>query len=198
MGELRLVLRRASKEDFEAVRNLLTDASRWLRRKGTDQWSAPWPNENGRNDNIRRAIGAGRTWVAWDGDLAAATLTVSPHHHENWPPGNRHEQAVYVRRIAVNHTYSGRGLGGQLIDWAGLRARREYGARWIRAEVWTTNTQLHDYYRRQGFEYSGLSPVSGYPSAALFQKSTDQIRPPEAPLFRDAPEGLFRAAPESR
>src|SRR5262245_27467638 len=195
MGELRLVLRRASEEDFEAIRSLLTEASRWLRRKGTDQWATPWPNENGRNKNIRRAIGAGRTWILWHGERAAATLTASPNHHEIWPPETWPDQAVYVRRITVSRTYSGLGLGGQLIDWAGLRASREYGARWIRADVWTTNTGLHDYYRRQGFEYYGLSPVARYPSAALFQKPTDQIRPPEAPLFRDASESLFRESP---
>lgn len=198
MGELRLILRRASEEDFEAVRNLLMEASRWLRLKGTTQWAVPWPDENGRNENIRRAMGAGRTWIVWDGSLAAATLTASPNHHEIWPPEDWHERAVYVRRITVSRTYSGLGLGGQLIDWAGLRASREYGARWIRADVWTTNTGLHDYYRRQGFEYTGLSPVPGYPSAALFQKPTDQIRFPEAPLFCDVPESLVREKPESR
>ena len=144
MGELRLVLRRASEEDFEAVRNLLTEASRWLRRKGTSQWALPWPNENGRNKNIRRAIRAGRTWIVWDGNLAAATLTASPNHHEIWPSENWHEQAVYVRRLAVSRRYAGRGLGGQLLDWAGIRASREYGALWIRVDVWTTNIGLHD------------------------------------------------------
>ena len=185
MGELRLVLRRASEEDFEAVRNLLTEASRWLRRKGTSQWALPWPNENGRNKNIRRAIRAGRTWIVWDGNLAAATLTASPNHHEIWPSENWHEQAVYVRRLAVSRRYAGRGLGGQLLDWAGKRASREYGALWIRVDVWTTNVGLHDYYRRQGFEYCGLSPVPGYPSAALFQRATDQLRSTGEPLFRE-------------
>jgi GNAT superfamily N-acetyltransferase len=198
MGGLPLILRQASFGDFGTVHSLVTEASRWLRTKDTDQWAVPWPDENSRNERIIRAIGAGRTWIVWDGKLAAATLTASPNHHEIWPPENRREQAVYVRRITVSRTYSGMGLGGQFIDWAGLRASREYGARWIRADVWTTNIELHDYYRRQGFEYTGLSPVPGYPSAALFQKPTDQLRPPDVPLFRDAPERLFREAPESR
>jgi ribosomal protein S18 acetylase RimI-like enzyme len=197
MGRLLLALRRAGANDFEAVLGLVIEASQWLRTKDTDQWAVPWPDANGRKERITRAIGAGRIWIAWDGNLAAATLTASPNHHQVWPPENWPERAVYVRRITVSRTYSGLGLGGQLIDWAGLRASREYGARWIRADVWTTNTELHGYYRRQGFEYAGLSPVPGYPSAALFQKPTDQIRPPEAPLFRDAPESLFREAPEA-
>jgi ribosomal protein S18 acetylase RimI-like enzyme len=188
MGELRLVLRRASEEDFEAVRNLLTEASRWLRRKGTDQWAAPWPDENGRNENIRRAIGARRTWLLWDDDQAVATLTASPNHHKIWPEERRHEKAVYIRRLAVSRLYSGRGLGGRLLDWAGLRADREYGARWIRVDVWTTNKGLHRYYRGLGFARCGTSPIKGYPSAALFQKPIERIGSVTIPLFHEDPE----------
>ena len=194
MGQLRLLaLRRASPDDFDAVRALLQEASRWLGTKTTDQWAVPWPDENGRNTDIMRAIRAGRTWIALDHEARpAATLTASPNHHGIWPEADGRAPAVYVRRITVSRRFAGQGLGSQFLDWAGLRASREYGARWIRADVWTTNIELHDYYRRQGFEYTGLSPVPGYPSAALFQKPTNQIRPPEVPLFRDAPESLFR------
>jgi len=106
-----------------------------------------------------------------------------------WPAANGQEPAVYVRRITVSRRpeYAGHGLGGQLLDWAGLRANRDYGARWVRVDVWTTNTKLHDYYVNQGFQECGRSPVPDYPSAALFQKSVEEIRLPAAPLFREAP-----------
>jgi GNAT superfamily N-acetyltransferase len=154
-----------------------------LRTKGTDQWAVPWPDENGRNERISRAIAAGRTWIAWDGNQPAATLTASPNHHGIWPEHAWQEPAVYVRRLTVSRRYSGIGLGSQLMDWAGMRARHEYGARFIRVDVWTTNTELHSYYQRQGFEYCGLSPEPGYPSAALFQKPVEGIRLPGDPLF---------------
>ena len=187
MGRLRLVLRWAGADDFEAVLGLVTEASQWLRTKDTDQWAEPWPDANGRKRRITRAIGAGRIWIAWDGNRPAATLTASPNDHMIWPAGNGREPAVYVRRLTVSRRYAGRGLGGQLLDWAGIRASREYGALWIRVDVWTTNIGLHDYYRRQGFEYCGLSPVPGYPSAALFQRATDQLRSTGERLFREDP-----------
>jgi ribosomal protein S18 acetylase RimI-like enzyme len=196
MSGLRLVLRRAQAEDIAAVRSLRDEASQWLRTKGTDQWAVPWSDENGRNERISRAIAAGRTWIAWDQRQAAATLTASPNHHGIWPENLRHDLAVYVRRLTVSRRYAGLGLGSQLIDWAGLRASREYGARWVRVDVWTTNTELHDYYRRQGFEFYGLSPVPDYPSAALFQRRTDQTRPAGPPLFHEAPENGHGEAPE--
>jgi GNAT superfamily N-acetyltransferase len=190
MGQLRLlVLRRATPDDFEAVRSLLREASRWLGTRNTDQWAAPRPDENGRNTNIKRAIRAGRTWIAWDDARPVATLTTSPNHHIVWPEENGREPAVYVRRITVSRSpeYAGHGIGGQLLNWAGLRANRDYGARWVRVDVWTTNKKLHEYYEAQGFEKYGRSPIPGYPSAALFQKSVDQIKPPRAPLFREDP-----------
>jgi hypothetical protein len=83
---------------------------------------------------------------------------------------NLSESAVYVHRLITARDYSGLELGSQLIDWVGLRARREYGARWIRIDVWTTNDALHDYYQRQGFSPCGRCPDPDYPSGALFQK----------------------------
>lgn len=187
MGQLGLVLRRASVADFEEVRSLLTEASQWLETKDTDQWAKPWPDANGRNERIKGAIRAGRTWIVWDGVRSAATLTASPNDHRIWPEKNRRDPAVYVRRIVVSRRLKGFGLGGQLLDWAGLRAYREYGARWVRVDVWTTNTRLHDYYIDQGFTFCEYSSVRDYPSAALFQKRADQIKPPETPLFREDP-----------
>ena len=39
----------------------------------TDQWAAPWPNTQGRNERIRNAIKAGRTWIVRDDARPAAT-----------------------------------------------------------------------------------------------------------------------------
>ena len=191
MGQLRLILRRAGTHDYGAVSSLRAEAEEWLRTLSTDQWAAPWPSEDVREQRILGAIRAGRTWIVWDGDVPAATITASPNHHEIWPEENRRDPAVYIRRLVVSRdeNYAGHGLGAQLLDWAGLRASREYGARWERIDVWTTNTRLHNYYRRQGFEFCGFcETIEDYPSAALFQKPVDEIKPLEDPLFYEAGE----------
>jgi GNAT superfamily N-acetyltransferase len=186
VGELRLDLCRARLHDLGAVSGLLREASLWLRTKHTDQWAADWPSEDIRRERVQAAIRAGRTWIAWDAAVAAATVTASPNHHGIWPEENRRDPAVYVRRLVVSRRYAGLGLGAQLLDWAGWRAARHYGARWIRVDVWTTNTALHDYYRNHGFEFCGFcQTITGYPAAALFQKRTDEIKPPRSPLFRE-------------
>jgi GNAT superfamily N-acetyltransferase len=186
VGELRLDLCRARPHDLGAVSGLLREALLWLRTKRTDQWAEDWPSEDIRRKRVRAAIRAGRTWIAWDTQVAAATVTTSPNHHGIWPEENRRDPAVCVRRLVVSRRYAGLGLGAQLLDWAGRQADRHYGARWIRVDVWTTNTVLHDYYRNLGFEFCGFcQTIAGYPAAALFQKRTDAIKPPRSPLFRE-------------
>jgi GNAT superfamily N-acetyltransferase len=185
--KLSLVLRRAVESDFAVIVDLSNEASQWLRTKNTDQWAHPWPDRTQRDQRIMTAIRAGRTWTLWDGDQPAATITASPADDGIWPEESRGEPAVYVSRLVVRRLYAGNALGAQLLDWAGLRASSEYGARWIRVDAWTTNTELHNYLRRLGFDFSGFSQISDYPSAALFQKPTDQIRPPKTPLYRELP-----------
>jgi GNAT superfamily N-acetyltransferase len=119
--------------------------------------------------------------MVWDGDRLAATVTTATRANPAVWTGpycacNLAESAIYAHRLITARDYSGLGLGAQLIDWAGLRARREYGAKWIRIDVWTTNIALHNYYQRQGFIPCGRCPDPGYPSGALFQKAAAEVQ----------------------
>ncbi len=194
MGEPLLELRQATESHSNVIIGLIDEAAAWLRGRDTDQWAEPWPSEEDRRDRIVRALAAGRTWIVWDGDLPVATLTAEPHDNQHdgpvWPEEAERDLAVYVGRLVVSRSHSGRGLGARLLDWAGLSARHTYRARWIRVDVWTTNKALHGYYRRQGFEFCGYSEKAGeYPSAALFQKATDHIEHSDALPFQELPAG---------
>jgi GNAT superfamily N-acetyltransferase len=184
MGELQLALRRATERDHGVIVGLIDAAADWLRTKNTDQWAEPWPSEEDRGHRIRHDLIAGKTWIAWKDATPAATITADPGENPIWPTETRRDPAVYVCRLVVSRTYAGQGLGAALLDWAGLRARGHHGARWVRVDVWTTNSALHAYYRRQGFEFWGFSEAFGYyPSAALFQKATEGIKPVRDTLF---------------
>jgi GNAT superfamily N-acetyltransferase len=188
MGESPLVLCPAQKRDHDTIAGLIDTATEWLRTKNTDQWAQPWPSEEEHNHRIDQDLIAGKTWIAWQGGLAAATITADSAESPIWPIEARRDPAVYVHRLVVSRAFAGRGLGAALLDWAGLRAKGDYGARWIRVDAWTTNTALHAYYERQGFGFCGLSEAFGfYPSAALFQKETGRIRPTGPAPFRVQP-----------
>jgi GNAT superfamily N-acetyltransferase len=185
-----LLLRLATESDEEVITSLIDEAADWLRGKDTDQWAEPWPTAAQRRQRIVTALQARRTWILWDGRLPAATLTAEPDHTQGdgqvWPEEVREDPAVYVCRLVVRRSHSGRSLGAALLDWAGHTARQARGAEWVRVDVWTTNLALHAYYKAHGFDFYRYSEKADvYPSAALFQKRTDQIRLAEPPLFRE-------------
>ncbi len=188
-----LTLRRARLQDMPGIIGLIDEAARWLRdHKETDQWATPWPNRTGRDSRILASLRAGKTWICWDRDTPAATITADPDHDPYWGQGQHDDPAIYVHRLVVARSYAGHRLGSALLDWAGRTARQELGARWVRVSAWTTNLGLHSYYVAAGFTPCGRHPDDGYPSAARFQKPTDQIPVSWRGLFT-APDNL--AAP---
>jgi GNAT superfamily N-acetyltransferase len=164
--------------NLEAATGLIDEASAWLRTKGTDQWAEPWPSRSARDERVRRDLAAGKTWFVRDGDTLAATVTVAeqaiPHVWEG-SEADLSEPAVYVHRLVTARRYSGLGLGAELVDWAGRRGQKRYEAKWIRIDVWTDNTDLHQYYKMQWFVPRGLCADTGYPSRALFEKPVEDI-----------------------
>jgi GNAT superfamily N-acetyltransferase len=187
---LPLTLRPATPSEYQAILRLIDNAASWLPGKGTDQWAKPWPDQRRRDARVMDDLLSGRTWLAVDGTVVAATITIDPADSGVWPAGKRREPAIYVRRIIVRRRCAGLDIGARLLDWASDIALRVHGARWIRVDVWTTNDGLHEYYRAQGFEDAGLRDLAdepGYPSRALFQRSTALWRPDYRPVLRPFP-----------
>jgi ribosomal protein S18 acetylase RimI-like enzyme len=196
VGTASFALRRATPRNLAELRELTEDAVKWLREhKDTDQWRTPWPDmaasiERMRNDLRRRKI-----WLAWDGATAAGTITVDTEEPVDaqrrpvWPADSRHELALYVRRVIVSRRYAGIRLGAGLLDWASDVAQRDYGARVIRVDVWTTNQELHAYYQRLRFtrcEGKNSAELGDYPSQALFERRVDQAGSDYTELFTEA------------
>lgn len=187
MREPQLALKRASVDDLGTVLALIDTVAKWLRtHKGTNQWGRPWPTEEERSKRIQVDLGDGKTWIAWDRDRPVATITADPAEHNVWPEEMLRDPALYVSRLVVDREYSGEGIGAQLIDWAGLRGKRQFGATWVRVDVWTDNFALHKYYESQGFTFCGFSAIRDYPAAALFQKPTHTIAERGTRSFREA------------
>ena len=165
----------ATPADLGAILGLIEDARRWLKAQGTDQWAEPWPDQAQRDARVLKGLVNKKTMIVRQGDTAVATVTMANWHNPNvWVSGSctadLTERAVYLHRLITARKYAGRGLGELLIDWAALRARAMYGAKRIRIDVWTTNTDLHRFYQKLGFEPCGRCPDPSYPSGALFQR----------------------------
>jgi GNAT superfamily N-acetyltransferase len=183
----------ATAEDMTIILGLIGEAAAWLQdNKGLDQWKEPWPNVTERDARVMRGLLNNKTWLVWDEGTPVATVTMATRANPKvWTKPectcDLSERAVYVHRLITARGYAGRGLGAELIDWAGRRARRQYGAKWIRIDVWTSNIALHDYYLNKGFQRCGWCADPTYPSGALFQKPVAQIEPNRTPLFTESP-----------
>lgn len=164
-------MRRATLRELPIVIRLIEEAAAWLRTKGTDQWAHPWPTLTDRNARLYEGLAQGKTWIAWNRNIPAATITAEETANPKlWKELEVEEPAVYVNRLVVGRGYAGRGLGAAMLDWAGRQAFQDYGARWIRIDVWTTNRALHEYYEREGFAWVRNCADLTYPSGALFQR----------------------------
>jgi Acetyltransferase (GNAT) family len=181
----------AGEQHLETVLGLIEDARSWLWTKDTDQWENPWPTPSARDERVLAGLRNGKTWIVWDGNIAAGTVTITPRRNTAvWSKTactcDLAQRAVFIHRLITSRKYAGLDLGAELIAWAGLRGGREYGARWIRIDVWTSNTGLHEYYMGKGFEPCGKCEDQDYPSGALFQKPVAGIRVPASPKFTEA------------
>jgi GNAT superfamily N-acetyltransferase len=170
----------ATPADLDAILAFRADAAAWLRRRGIDQWSNPFPPEG-----ILATIQAGATWMVWDDSTAVATITVTRGGEpELWNELERAEPAVYCHKLTVARAYAGRRIGAELLDWAGGVAHEE-GRRWLRLDAWDTNASLHRYYRQQGFHY--LRVANRPPSGALFQRPASPYAPRMLRVETDEP-----------
>jgi GNAT superfamily N-acetyltransferase len=196
VGRYPFALRQATPEDLHDLRRLVREVTEWLQTsKDTDQWAKPWPTREARDRRLLAGLENRKTWIIWDGDILAATVTIATRANPavwSMPSAtcDLSEPAVYAHRLITARDYAGQGLGAELIDWAGLRGQRLYGARWIRIDVWSSNAALHDYYKQTGFQPCGSCADPDYPSGALFQKPVSAIRRPRFPKFAESPPGL--------
>lgn len=185
-------IRPAELDDIPAILRLIGSSAAWLQQcKKTDQWARPWPNRDERDNRVAQGIMDHLTFMVAD-DAGTPIGTVTSREHGNdmlWTGAELAEPAAYVSRLIVSRDHAGQGIGAALIHWAGARAVDNWGAHWVRVDVWTTNTALHQYYKNQGFEHMRTLDFPDpwqYPSAALFQKPAATIDRNVAGRFKEA------------
>ncbi|RJO72110.1 GNAT family N-acetyltransferase [Nocardia panacis] len=168
-------LRRAAAGDLGAICRLRLQRTAWLTARGSDQWTAA-----GRGLPIElfaravgRALDAGETWIAEVDGEPAGTITVNDRADPGlWSPWELAD-AVIVHYMIVDLRFAGRRLGHRLLAQAAVLANEQERA-WVRLDAWTTNADLHAYYRRAGFALARIAgPRASGPSCALFERSTD-------------------------
>lgn len=172
-----------------ALLAILDGASEWLGSQGTDQWAGSrWRAEELRpdlatgglrmaeklpdqpNDKSEAAPGSRqppeRPAAAGPAFAEAGRNPCQPLPVATMTLGET-ASSLHLSHFAVDRRFAGLGVGAWLIREAADEAARR-GKRSLRLDAWTTNTRLHDYYRRQGFR---LVRIDGGNSGALFERA---------------------------
>lgn len=158
--------------DLPLICRLRVQRTAWLTARGSDQWTVA-----GRGRPIEifagavgRALDAGETWIAEVDGEPAGTITVNHRADPGlWSPWELAE-AVIVHFMIVDLRFAGRQVGHHMLAHATELALHQHRP-WVRLDAWTTNTELHDYYRRAGFTMTRIAgPAATGPSRALFER----------------------------
>lgn len=158
-----LYVRRADSHDAEQVEALLAEASAWLASRGIS-WLRDGPGP------VPERIARGEVWAVRtqpDGPLIATVSIDEVPDPELWGP--QPPDALYIHRLAVTRAHGGRGIGAQLLDFAGDYTARA-GRAWLRLDTNKSNMQLQAYYTANGFRHVRTVDLPHRISGALFER----------------------------
>ncbi|AHH15753.1 acetyltransferase (GNAT) family protein [Nocardia nova SH22a] len=172
-------IRQARPADLGTICRLRLRRTVWLAARGSDQWT-----RQGRGLPIEqfarvvaRAVADGETWIAEVDGEPAGTVTVNDRADPGlWSPGELAD-AVIVHYMIVDLRFAGCGVGTALLGHAAALARAR-SRNYVRLDAWTANTDLHEYYRANGFRLVRFAgPQASGPSGALFERRSDSWLP---------------------
>ncbi len=186
----------ATQAELDTVMRLLHDRVRWLREKGSDQWSTyqRWRPE------MEASIRRHETWLLRDDRTyePVGTITLSSKGDpEFWSEQERAIPALYLAKLATSPERSGQGLGRLLLD-VSLYLAVAHSYKEARMDVWRTATKLHEYYRQQGWEHVRTVELPHRHSGALFTRrvvAPTVNLPPRGVELRPAGGGLVPSSP---
>lgn len=158
----------ATHADSGAVLEILNELSAWGKaRKIAMEWPLPWPL-----DYIAEIIEAGEMYLAYHEGAPVATFALRSADEEAW--GRQPPDAFYVHHLGVRRSQAGKGVGGQILEWAANFARAS-GKSFLRLDCITSNSFLQAYYKQAGFTHVGYHYLpQDRGMICLFEKSLDE------------------------
>lgn len=115
--------------------------------------AVPWPLIS--RETIESEISEGRQWqMTIDGEITCVWV-ITFEDPDIWGAKDK-DPSIYIHRIAIDPTFRGMNLVGELMIWAknyAFKNEKEY----IRLDTVGHNTALIAHYQKNGFTYLGLT-----------------------------------------
>ena len=149
MDDLKIVCAGAS--DLDRFVDLLEELAEWMHGRGITQW----PRGRARNgrDYYKTSIERHELHLAFIGDELAGGLRLLQRDPVVWPDVPE-DEALYLYTLAVRRTFSGRGLGRELLAWAEQQVVAR-DRRYLRLDCVPGSAFLRRYYEDAGFVARG-------------------------------------------
>ena len=158
---------RADLPDLSKAFSLLEEAAKMLQEKGVDQWQC-WLSPNSSDIKwVQEGFEQGEFYFLehkeW-GTVGMVRIQVDDVLY--W--GKQEEQALYVHSLIIRSSFSGKGIGVQVIDRIlGMAAKRKI--LWLRLDCNSSNPRLCKYYEDQNFKQVGTKHFEDF-SCNLYQR----------------------------
>ncbi|WIX85288.1 GNAT family N-acetyltransferase [Amycolatopsis sp. DG1A-15b] len=147
-----IVIRSGDSGDTDTLLGFFDEAIEWLVARGSSgQWGTePWSRVPKRVEGVKgMAADPGLRIAVVDGEAAGA-LIVSEEHDRHVPAVD--ERELYIRLLITSRRFTGRRVGGRLVEYALDEARRR-GIDLVRVDCWAGGDgELQRYYESQGFK----------------------------------------------
>ncbi|MBT2440951.1 GNAT family N-acetyltransferase [Streptomyces sp. ISL-36] len=167
---MEITIRKGGADDVPAILALLDSAVVWLNGRGiTAQWGTePWSARPKAVSLVEEIVAEGSPWIAEIDGVPAGTLTLTPRPGVHVPPAD--EPELYVRILATDGRFHGRGVGAALLAHA-VEETRGQGVSLLRVDCFAgSEGRLIAYYERQGFTRTETFAVGDWPGQVLAQR----------------------------
>jgi GNAT superfamily N-acetyltransferase len=166
---LDITMVRASAEDFDAVLEVVQDATRRMQENGLTHWRL-YLTDAGVRQVQRRVAGAAGEEVYLarraDDGRAVGAVSIEWSDREYWSDRGDDGLAGYVHMLCVHRLARGTGLGEQILQWA-EQLITSRGRALARLDCWAASPFLPQYYERLGYARQG---IKGGPNGALLME----------------------------
>lgn len=147
--------RLATEDDCVPVISLLKEVAHWIKEQGIDQWQ--YLLEDGADKEIVKSILNKDTYVVVKNDEFFGTFTLYSNQNE-WDIhiwGDSPSDSIYLHRLAIKPDKMGEGIGKEIFLWIeqNIKANKKY----LRLDCVSHNKKLNNFYKKNGFEFVGVS-----------------------------------------
>lgn len=167
-------IKTARPEEVGIALSILMEASTWLSSRGIDQWPMEWIVSPPLRAWMAERSRQGELYFAEAerAKVAVFVLLRAPSDGDLFLWGPDHGRSAYLHSLAVRCSWSGHGLGRELVAYAGKLAAKA-GKELIRLDCGRDNPRLRKWYEDAGFvlKGEGLPPNTGGRVLSLYEKS---------------------------